>query len=52
MTLTPELHLYPALYAFIVYDEMKVVVAELRRKQPDNQDVKALDAWLTSRMSR
>jgi hypothetical protein len=50
--ITPELYLYAALYEFLVYDEMKVVVAEMRRKQPDNQDVKALDAWLTSRMSR
>lgn len=50
--ITPELYLYVELYEFLVYDEMKVVVAEMRRKQPDNQDVKAFDAWLTSRMSR
>ncbi len=50
--ITPELYLYAELYEFLVYDEMKVVVAEMRRKQPENQDVKALDAWLTSRKSR
>lgn len=50
--ITPELYLYAALYEFLLYDDMKVVVAEMRRKQPDNEDVKALDAWLARRMSR
>lgn len=50
--ITPELYLYSALYEFLVYDEMKKVVVEMRRKQPDNEDVKALDAWVTSRMPR
>ena len=50
--ITPELYLYAELYEFLAYDEMKAVVAEMRRKQPDNQDAKALDAWLASRMSR
>lgn len=50
--ITPELYLYASLYEFLVYDEMKKVVAEMQRKQPDNEDVKALDAWVTSRMSR
>ncbi len=45
--ITPELYLYAALYEFLAYDEMKRVVAEMRRKQPDNQEVKALDIWLT-----
>lgn len=50
--IAPELSLYAALYEFLLYEEMKVVVAEMRRKQPENEDVKALDAWLRSRMSR
>ena len=50
--ITPELYLYSALYEYLVYDEMKKVVVEMRRKQPDNEDVKALDAWVTSRMPR
>ena len=50
--ITPELTLYAALYEFLLYDEMKAVVAEMLRKQPANEDVKALDAWLASRMSR
>jgi len=49
--ITPELYLYAALYEFLAYDEMRVVVAQMRRKQPDNLDVKALDAWLTGQMS-
>ena len=31
---------------------MVMVVAEMQRRQPDSQDVKALDAWLASRMLR
>ena len=50
--ISPELYLYAALYEFLVYDEMKAAVAEMRRKQADNEDVKALDAWLEFRMSR
>ena len=50
--ITPEFYLYAALYEFLVYDEMKAVVAEMRRKQPNNVQVKELDAWLTNRMSR
>lgn len=49
--IAPELYLYAALYDFRLYGEMKVVVAEMQRKQPDNQDAKALDTWLTTRMS-
>lgn len=49
--ITPELYLYAELYEFLAYEEMKAVVAEMRRKQPDNPDAKALDAWLESRMS-
>jgi len=49
--ITPELYLYAALYDFLAYDEMKIVVGGMKRKQPDNRDVMALDAWLTSRPS-
>lgn len=50
--IAPELSLYAALHEFLLYDEMKAVVAEMRRKQPANEDAKALDAWLAGRMSR
>ncbi len=48
----PELYLYAALYEFLVYDEMKTVVDEMQRKQPGNEDVKALSAWLQTRTAR
>lgn len=50
--ITPELYLYAELYEFLAYEEMKAVVAEMQRKQPGNQDVKAFDAWLTDRTPR
>jgi hypothetical protein len=49
--IAPELYLYAALYDLRLYGEMKLVVAEMQRKQPDSQDAKALDAWLTTRLS-
>lgn len=50
--IVPELYFYAALYEVLAYDEMKVIVEEMRRKQPDNPDVKALNTWLTSQTSR
>jgi hypothetical protein len=50
--ITPELFLYSALHEYLLYDEMKAVVDEMLRKQPDNEDVKALAAWVRSRVSR
>ena len=47
--ITPELYLYAALYEFLLYDDMKAVVEEMLRKQPNNEDVKALAAWVRSR---
>ena len=48
---TPELYLYAALHEFSLYDELKAVVAEMRRKQPENRDIKALEAWVTRHAS-
>lgn len=50
--ITPELYLYAALYEFVIYDEMKTVVDEMLRKQPGNEDVKVLSAWLQTRTAR
>ncbi len=47
--ITPELFLYAALHDYLLYDEMRTVVAEMLRRQPNNEDVKALDAWVRSR---
>lgn len=49
---TPELFLCAALYEYLLYDEMKSVAEEMLRKQPENEDVKALVAWVRSRASR
>jgi hypothetical protein len=50
--ITPELYLYAALYEHQMYDDMKAVVADMRRKQPESEDVKALEAWVAARASR
>jgi hypothetical protein len=50
--ITPELFYYSALYDFLLYDEMKAVVDEMVRKQPANEDVRTLAAWVDSRLKR
>jgi hypothetical protein len=47
--ITPELVYYAALHDFQQYDEMKVVVAEMLRKQPGSQELKDLRTWVESR---
>jgi len=47
--ITPELYLYAALYEYLMYSEMSTVVEEMQRKQPNNDDVKALAAWVKTR---
>jgi len=47
--ITPELFLYSALYDYQMYDDMKLVVAEMRRKQPGSEDAKSLESWLQRR---
>jgi ferric-dicitrate binding protein FerR (iron transport regulator) len=50
--ITPELYLYAALYENQRYDEMKPVVDEMLRKQPDSEQVKTLAAWVRGKTSR
>jgi hypothetical protein len=50
--ITPELFLYSVLSDYQLYDEMKVVVDEMLRKQPGSEDVKSLAAWVNSRAAR
>lgn len=50
--ITPELVLYAALYDFLLFDEMKIVVDEMLRKQPDNDELRQLRAWVESRSAR
>jgi hypothetical protein len=40
--ITPELYLYSVLQDQLLYGEMKVVVAEMAKRQPGNRDVSAL----------
>lgn len=50
--LTPELFFYSALSDYHRYDEMRQVVDEMLRKQPANEEVKALAAWVKSQPQR
>lgn len=50
--ITPELYYYSVLYDFLLYDDMKAVVSEMVRKQPANEDVRTLAAWVDSRLKR
>jgi hypothetical protein len=50
--IAPELYLCAAMYELREYGAMKAAVAEMRRKQPDSRDAKALDSWLTTRTMR
>ncbi|MBI2753719.1 MAG: hypothetical protein HYX46_09445 [Betaproteobacteria bacterium] len=50
--ITPELFLYAALYEYLLYDDMKTVADEMLRKQPNDDNVKALAAWVHSRAVR
>jgi len=50
--ITPELYLYAALEEFLLYEEMKGVVEEMLRRQPGNEDVRALAAYVDSRLKR
>lgn len=50
--LTPELYLYSTLDEYRLYDEMGPVVEEMLRKQPQNEEVKALAAYAKARAGR
>lgn len=49
--ITPELYMYAVLYDFLLYGEMKDVVAEMRRKQPDNDAITPIENWLKTKLS-
>ncbi len=50
--ITSELYLYAVLHDYLLYEDMKTVVDEMLRKQPGNEDVKALADWVRTRASR
>lgn len=49
---TPELFLYSALSEYSLYDDMRTVVQEMLRKQPENDDAKSLAGWLNTRAGK
>jgi hypothetical protein len=50
--LTPELYLYATLDEYRLYDEMRPVVDEMLRKQPQNEEIRALAAFVKARAGR
>lgn len=50
--ITAELFLFSALNDNQLYEEMAPLVDEMRRKQPDSDDVRALASWLATRRGR
>jgi hypothetical protein len=44
--IAPELFFFAVLNEFQVYEEMKTLTEEMRRKQPGNEDVKVLAEWV------
>jgi len=50
--ITPELFFASALHEHLLYDQMKPVVDEMVRKQPESEDVKALASWVSARLKR
>lgn len=46
---TPELYLYTVLQDYLLYDEMKPVAEDMVKRQPNNADVQALQAWVRSK---
>ncbi|MSQ72556.1 MAG: hypothetical protein EXR27_14885 [Betaproteobacteria bacterium] len=47
--ITPELYLYSVLQDYLLYDDMKPVVDEMSKRQPNNGEVQELAAWVKSR---
>lgn len=47
--ITPELYLFSALNDYQLYEDMAPLVDEMKRKQPQSEDVKSLASWLASR---
>jgi hypothetical protein len=47
--ITPELYLYSTLHEHLLYADMKPVVEEMAKRQPDNADVAALMEYVKAR---
>lgn len=47
--ITPELYLYSVLQDYLLYDDMKPVVGEMVKRQPQSAEVRELAAWVKTR---
>ncbi len=45
----PEIYLYTVVQQYSMYDEMKQLVKTMQVKQPNNESVRDLDAWVENR---
>jgi hypothetical protein len=50
--ITPELYLYSVLDDYQQYGEMEKLVADMRRRQPSNEALASLEAWVNQRKGR
>ena len=50
--ITAEQYLLPVLQGFVLYDDVKVVLETMLRKQPGNQEAKELSEWVNSRLKQ
>ncbi len=47
--ITPELYLYSVLQDYLLYEDMKPVVDEMSKRQPNNTGVQELASWVKTR---
>jgi hypothetical protein len=50
--ITPELYLYSVLQDYLLYDDMKPVVDEMVKRQPQSSEVQELAAWVKDRTQK
>ena len=50
--ITPELFLVAALSEHLLYDQIKPLVDDMVRRQPDNADLRTLAVWIEQRLAR
>lgn len=50
--ITPELFLYSALHEYLLYEDMKAVVDEMLRRQPQSEDAQTLATFVREQLAR
>ena len=50
--ITPELFLFSELHEYLLYDQIKPLVDDMLRRQPNNEDVRNLSTWIAGRIAR